>query len=223
MRLPKMLFGSLVVFCFFGAGVTSADDDTAYEVYDCEYFSLEYPSDWIVVKKPDTSLRGWSYNFIDLDAATTTTITICEDSNAFTYLTSFDNVLNGSMSDETMQHIIDSLEFELGSEETSQTPLEYVTYDCMYFSVERPKKYADSAEVLPYNYVSIEENSILDIVHYRFNLYNTAYDGPDDPMTIGQISVSDDGTIGVSLLTERAGKFSNDAINRFMESIDFKA
>ncbi|WP_048144488.1 hypothetical protein [Methanothrix harundinacea] len=218
-----MLFGALAVFCLFGGGVASADDDTAYEVYDCEYFSLEYPSDWIVVKKPDTSLRGWSYNFIDLDSATTTTITVSEDINMVTYVTSFDNVLNGTVSDEVMQHIIDRLEFELGSEGTSQTPLEYVTYDCMYFSVDRPKKYADSAEIRFNNYASIEDNSILDIVYYKFNLYNTAYDAPDDPMTIGQISVSDDGTIGVSILTERAGKFSNDVVKRFMKSLDFKA
>ncbi|AET64814.1 hypothetical protein Mhar_1450 [Methanothrix harundinacea 6Ac] len=93
----------------------------------------------------------------------------------------------------------------------------------MYFSVDRPKKYADSAEIRFNNYASIEDNSILDIVYYKFNLYNTAYDAPDDPMTIGQISVSDDGTIGVSILTERAGKFSNDVVKRFMKSLDFKA
>lgn len=204
----------MIFLCLFGVISIQA---TEYETYDCEYFSVEYPADWIVMKKVDTSLQGWKYNFVRLNPnANVASVIVSETFNSFTYMNSFDNVLNGSMLDGQIRHFIDSLEFKQGSNGSVSIPTRNGTYDCMYFTVEYPAQYRGiSGKMQP----EVEYESILDLVSYTFNLYK-----PDnDLITLGQISITDDGNIGVSVATERAGKLANGIVTRFFDTLQVKA
>ncbi len=146
MRSIDIALKALVMLCVVGAGVASVAVGTAYDTYDCEYFSVEYPSSWDVKRSICTEYEGWEYSFDDVSNVNisdpsfhSAELTIGADQIVLYMMLSLDTLETGSF-DEPTQHFIDTLNFKNSSAVVAgDTPnITYQLYNSTYFSVEYP-------------------------------------------------------------------------------------
>ena len=144
---------ALVVFCLLGAIVVSVAVGTVYNTYDCEYFSVEYPSNWDVKRSLAVEEEGLEYTFRGLDLGEVNPVAPFENASAheicltisadridlFMKLT-LDAIEDGSF-DEPTQHFLDTLVFNSSNDTTSHDDqnITYLLYDGIYFSAEYPQ------------------------------------------------------------------------------------
>lgn len=128
----------LVVLCLFGASVASVAVGTVYETYDCEYFSVEYPSEWNIERSLNADVEGWEYRFADI-GLNDISLTVGTDKISFSSISSLSNIEGGSL-DSITQHFLDTLHFKNdGAADTIfNENIVYTSYDSMYFDVEYP-------------------------------------------------------------------------------------
>ncbi|MHC1630688.1 MAG: sunset domain-containing protein [Methanotrichaceae archaeon] len=121
----KMATGMLVVLCFFGVSIISAIGETAYETYENEYFSVEYPLDWNVERSLSAENEGWDYTFIKPDATDYISLIIGADEIDLVVMTSLNNIQNG-LFDAQIQHFLDTLTFKISEPATTTVVKKYV-------------------------------------------------------------------------------------------------
>ncbi|WP_048144210.1 hypothetical protein [Methanothrix harundinacea] len=153
MYIIKKGIDALVVFCLLGAIVVSVAVGMVYNTYDCEYFSVEYPSNWDVKRSLAVEEEGLEYTFRGLDLGEVNPVAPFENASAheicltisadridlFMKLT-LDAIENGSF-DEPTQHFLDTLVFNSSNDNTSHDDqnITYLLYDGIYLSAEYPQ------------------------------------------------------------------------------------
>jgi hypothetical protein len=211
MRLINIALKALVMLCVVGAGIASVAVGTAYDTYDCEYFSVEYPSSWDVERSLAAEYEGWKYLFSHPDNSEVKHIRLIigSDEIQFSSLTTLDEIVGGSL-DASTQHFLDTLVFKTGDDVVTSQNITYELYDNVYFSVEYPSSWL--AETIPFE-------------EYDGQIY-AFYDLDSDDVlavTFGELSLND--ILGLQINVRRisvgSGKFEED-VQHFIDTLHFK-
>lgn len=211
MKLVSVLLLGIAMCACLGICSTA----TEYKTYSCDDFTVEYPNDWITMDKQiTTAYEGWRYPFINTDNTSIINVVSGMDGNHIKYICSIDYTSKGLVFDEEVTHFINTLEFKKGDiPGKTDSPDSYNTYDCRYFRCDYPNYGVGS-------YVGKEFRSILDTLVYQVSLCDPY--GHSEPGSTGYVTISDDGTFIVTLLTERSGHFVNEEMVNFIKTLKFK-
>lgn len=195
----KTVSVAIILLYFFGASTAFA---TEYETYDCEYFSVEYPSEYEVEKVVSISYEGWTYNFGDF-----VSVTVGDESNALTYAVPVNHIVNGSIFDDDIKHFFDTLYLKKGDSQTYEQCGEYQKFDNMFFSFE----YDDEWKKL-----KTDTNSIRDTITY--GVYNCI----SGMSTYVQVVVGEDDAVGFKLQTGMRGNIISGPVKHIVDTLKFK-
>lgn len=194
MKLISTTLGAMCVLCL--CLIAAAEE---YSTYDCEYFSVEYPSDWDIEKSVNIAYEGWTYQF-----GSEASVIVGESYNVLLCMLPTILLENGSMLDENKRHFIETLTFKNGDESGYTPSVANRTYDCMFFSVEYPEEWM---------YMDSEEDRILDTLTYSTYEYGEAY---------VSIIVSEDNIVGFRVSTPKRGHIASDPVGYMIDTLTFK-
>jgi len=201
MILPRMIFGTLILLCILGASVASATDETVYETYDCEYFTVEYPSYLDVEKGINIAYEGWDYDF-----GGTLSVTIGDDTNALTYVVPVNAIENGTMFSDDIMHFLDTLYIKHGETFSYSQAGTHMGYDTMFFDFEYDSDWRTQKPDI---------NNILDVIKYGVYDYNSG------KTTYAQVTVSEDDVVAFSLQTAKKGNIIRGPVKHIVDTLHF--
>lgn len=198
---------AIILLCLFSASTVLA---TEYNTYDCDYFSVEYPSGWTVEKSMDAENEGWSYEFnrdglgymvIDISAVEVLVVTMM----------SVEDIENGSLN-EQFDRFWDTLWFKNSNDQivNENVATTYETYDSIYFDVEYPTSW--KIDKVPFESY---DGTIYRFIDNRNN--------PTVGVTFGKLRSADFISVNVLTPTEYIynGTFEEPVI-RFLDTLHFK-
>jgi hypothetical protein len=139
MRPRKVAVSVSILLCFFSAISVSVAAEAVYQTYDCESFSVEYPSGWVADRSLDAKTEGWQYTFMNPDGIG---ISLAVGAKEITlYSTTPLDAIEGGLLDASTRHFLDTLDFKIGSTAVASQTSAYKSYDGVYFSVEYPESW----------------------------------------------------------------------------------
>lgn len=207
----KMVLKALVMFCIIGASMASVVAGAAYETYDCDYFSAEYPSDWNTERSLAAEEEGWKYSFLDPDSDIRyISLTIGSDEIRFGSNIPLDAIEGGAL-DPLTQRFLDTLDFKNSDTVVAAGQnITYKLYDGVYFSVEYPQSWVTTT--LPFE-------------SYDGKIYSFSDGTPNNIMGVVLGEIRSDDFVGLIILAPRSsvgsGKFE-EPIQHFFDTLTFK-
>jgi len=138
MRQRDAAPGVLIMLCLFGAISVSVAAGTVYQPYDCEYFSAEYPSGWVVDRSLAAEEEGWMYTFMNPDDYVEGISLTVGANKIMLRSTAPLDAIEGGLLNAPTRHFLDALDFKIGSTAVASQNFTYKPYDGVYFSVEYP-------------------------------------------------------------------------------------
>jgi len=199
--LSKRVFGPLSWLCVFGVITASLAAGAVYKTYDCEYFSVEYPSDWDVEKKVSIANEGWVYNFGDF-----VSVTIGRNARAVTYVVPASYMENDSIFGENVIHFFETLNIKTGRD---RQPLEDVgahkTLENLFFSLEYPDDWLSP---------SPDVNTIRGTIVYTLIPRG-------DPSNMVALTILED-AVAFRLQTDRKGNIFSSPAKHIVDTLKFK-
>lgn len=198
MKLRFIILGAMAMLCL--CLVAAAEE---YATYDCEYFSVEYPSDWDVEKSVNIAYEGWTYQF-GSEISVIAGYLFGQNYNVLLWMVPATFLNEGSILDERKRHFIETLNFKNGEKPGYSPSVTNRTYECMFFSVEYPEEWG---------YMNSETDTIFDTLTYSISKSNDAH---------VSIIISEDNIFGFKVGTSRRGYIASDPVGNIIDTLKFK-